>query len=711
MSAETVYTTQRNRWLTGKYVGSNKPAFRVLARRGHLERQYEILPDSEVYGFIPGLKGPNAVWYARWVADDDWLEIPNVLEISGDGDFDQNGVENITITADNVVLAEETGLAGLFHTVKRGYLAPLRGGQGVRGQIADEANEWFERFKEKGTQIVVLAGFGEATIPIHMGLLDDADLTSAPDIIKLTCRSMGVFLTDQHVFMDAKHLWVRDPITFCDRLKADNQEDVATHAEAKSRSDNHPARFAIDDDDDTAWISAAHNDPQELEWVEIILPAGRYEDFEIYTAYPNMEMFVSVFATNDNIPGRGVARGTDGTRYGAGWINPGIGHIPGTSIPLTNHVGTVKNKATRYGVKNGGGGFLIGDNSRVRIWFRRLFNAANTKGRDYRAGVRELKVFRRNLSREARQKHWILVNDVADIVKIVLQWAGFEQWEVESTGVRLSDKAVFDRQSFLIDIPKRIAELTNYVFFIKPPAEFDLDDLSPENETNRRMGIPVFRQSSAAKEQPIQINPWQVAVESVKDTTLLTGIDAKFSQTDMPDSIRARGKVVRKKLANVNREFIHALGEDRSLRYQYSYRPVWARGGVSAHLRKPVLKHEPQLTSVFQCKVACLMIALRYALSGAQAQVEMPFWPYLQLDDHVLIYEGSTGLSTRIWVAMRNWSIKGGDDPDFSMTIGGALLDTPDVQETRVELQQVMNDRGFDPAPIARGPWTDPRFF
>lgn len=712
MTAEEIYTIQRNRWLTGKYVGSNKPAYRVLVRRGHLERHYQNLPDSEVHAFIPGLKGPNAVWFGRWVADDSWIEVPNVLDITGDGDFDQNGVETCTIMADNIVLAPETGLAGLFHVVKRGYLSPLRGASGPAGQV-DVANEWYERFNEKATQVVVLAGYGDAVVPIHVGLLDDSDLTSLPDEIKLTCRSMGQFLTDQRCFMDAKHLWVRDPITFQDRLAADNLEDVATYAEAKSRSDNHPARLAVDDNEETAWISEDHSDPMELEWIEIPIPKGRYVNFEIFAAYSGLEMFVSVYATNANVPGGGQARGTNGTVYGEGWINNGGGHIPGGSIPITNHVDMVKNKAARYDFQPSSVGLLLGDNSRVRIWFRKLFNAADGRGRSYRAGVREIKVFRRERSEEAETNHWILVDDVADVVKVVLQWAGFDEWEVENTGVRLidkvGDKLVFDRQTFLIDIIKKIGDMIGYVFFIKPPEEFNLADLGPS--ANLSMGIPVFRMSSASREQPPVPNGYQAAVESVRDSNLITGVDAKFSQTDMPDSIRVRGKVVKQKVASQNPQAAHPLGEDRSLRWQYSYRPVWARGGASANLRRPVVKHEPQYSNQYQCKVACVMIALRYALSSAQATVEIPFWPYLHLDDHLLVYEGATGLTTRIWLAMRNWHIKGGEEPEFSMSIGGALLDTPDVQTTRQELQQVLNNRGYDPAPIARGPWEDPRFF
>jgi hypothetical protein len=712
VTAEEIYRQQRDRWLSGKYFGSNKPAYRVLVRRGHLERHYENLPDSEVHALIPGLKGPNAVWFARWVADDEWVEVPNVLEITGDGDFDQNGIENCTIKADNVVMTPEMGLAGLFHVIKRGYLSPLRGAPGARGAI-EEPNEWFERFKEKATQIIVLAGYGEAVIPLHLGLLDDADLTSAPDEITLTCRSMGVFLTDQRVFMDAKHLWVRDPITFQDRLAADELEDVATYAEAKTRSDNHPARLAVDEDEDSAWISAAHDDPMELEWIEIPLPKGRYVNFEIYTAYPGLEMFVSVHATNDNVPGGGEARGTDGTVYGEGWVNNGGGSIPGGDIPVINHVSTVKNKAARYDIQPNSVGLLVGDNSKIRLWFRNLYQAADAKGRAYRAGVREVRVYRREREAAAEQQHWILVDDVADVVKVVLQWAGFTEWEVENTGVRLldkvGDKLVFDRQAFLIDIIKKIAEMIGYVFYIKPPESFDLGDLS--TDANLSMGIPVFRRSSASREQATVVPGYQVPVESVRDETIITGIDAKFSQTDMPDSIRVRGKTVKQKIASQNPGSAHALGEDRTLRWQYSYRPVWARGGRSAHLRRPVVKTEPQYANEYQCKVACLEIALRYALSAAQASVEIPLWPYMHLDDHLLVYEKSTGLSTRIWLAMRNWQIKGGDEPEFSMTVGGALLDTPDVQDTRVELQRVLNNRGFDPAPIGRGAWEDPRFF
>ena len=38
---------------------------------------------------------------------------------------------------------------------------------------------------------MLVAGYGEATVPIFSGLVNDLDMTSRPDRITLTCRDAG----------------------------------------------------------------------------------------------------------------------------------------------------------------------------------------------------------------------------------------------------------------------------------------------------------------------------------------------------------------------------------------------------------------------------------------------------------------------------------------------------------------------------------------
>lgn len=704
LSAEDI-ALQRHRWLGMKHVGEAKPELRVFVRSGHLERHYKPKPENEVFCFVPGLKGPNFVYYGQWVPDTAYVEVPNVKEAKGDHNYQENGVEKLTLSFDNIGMIEQTGNMGaLFHMLERGYYSPQRGQRPIGGGVAaGTKNEWFDTWKDKSTQIAVVAGYGEAVFPLFVGLIDTVQLTSRPDVIEVTARNMGQFLTDQHTFMDAKNIWINDPITFCDRQQADNLQNAVTNATAKSELAGHPARFACDEDEDTGWLSKGYGNPGSQDWIEFPLPAGRYEDFDL-AALAGQECLVSVFAKN---PKGEQARGTDGKVYGEGWINTGLGKVNNTTIPYVQRLATVKERKSRYGIKAGGGGFIVGDNSRVRLWFTNLakVKSDNAHGFTYRAGVREAAIFNRSRIAAAKTEHWILVDDVSDIVKVVLQWVGLTEWEIESVGVRLKDKIVFDRQTFLIDIIKRIAEMTSYIFYVKPPEEFDVDDLSPGNAVNKSMGIAVFRQNSAMKQRPLD------RVEAVQDTNLLTAVQASFDPNALAQSIRVRGKAVGAR--RVQDRNLHPLGADPTLRYQYSYRPVWARGGSEggANLRRHELHYDNLIASEYECKVACLFIAFRMALESAKAQIELPLWPLIHLDHQVLMFDTGTGLSTRLWIAQKSWTFVSGENAQFKMTLGGSLLDTNDVSETRKELERLLNNHGFMPGPIARGPWEEVKAF
>lgn len=706
MPSAAVTAVQRQRWATGKHVGSARPALRAFVRKGALHRHYAPLPDADVFSYVPGLRGPNWVWYSEWKAQTDYVEVPNIKEVKGDQDYDQNGVQQVTMTIDNIGMIEEEGPMGaLFHQIERGYYAPQRGNKPpvTGGERVASKNDWFDQWKDKSTQVMIVGGYGEAVFPLFLGLVDNVQLTSSPDQIVVTLRDMGQFLTDQHTFMDAKNLFIKDPITFCDREKADERHNEATTAFAKTEKPGNPARFAVDGSKDSAWLSGAHPGPQGLEYIDIPIPAGRYEDFTLNAAYAGMTCFVSVFATNDNVPQGGSARGTDGTVYGEGWINAktGLGVVD-EGIHATASL-TPKQGSTNYPILRGGGGFLVGDGSKVRFWFTDLCRTAadDRKGYVYRAGVATVEVFSRNRDPAVRTEHWILVDDVSDIVKTVLQWVGLTEWEVETCGVRLKDKIVFDRQTFLIDIIKHIAELTSYVFFIRPPLDFDAEDLSADNEANLSMGIAVFRQGSAMQREPRD----GARVEVIKDTTLLTAVQATFDANQLPNSVRVRGKPVSAKEASPN---VHVLGADPSVRYQYSYRPPWARSGANAsggNLRRHEVHYDNLLRSVYECKVAALFIAFRSALEASKAEVEFPFWPGIFLDDQVLLYDTGTGLSTRLWVTTRSWNYSSGEAVSFKLNLGGALLDVNDVAEVQKELEGVLAEDGRNPGKIARGPW------
>lgn len=686
---------QRAKWLSMEHVGAARPNVRVFVRKGHLERRYRRVADDEVFAYVPGLLTPNDVWFGEWVADTDYVEVPNIKEAKGDQDYTTNGVETLTLTIDNVGMIEEEGhLGAIFHSIQRGFMSPTLGDANDRGERAGKKNSWFEVWKDKSTQIMVIGGYGDAIIPLHVGLIDKSTITSKPDTIVATIRNMGQFLTDQDVFMDAKNLWVRDPITFADRVQVQEGPNIANSANAKTAISGHGAGQAVDGNYKSAWI-ANGSSGDALQWIEFPLPAAHLIKQELYPAKAGMEMYVSVFTTNNNVPGGGVAHFGNGENVGEGWVDVGKGNVPGTTIPYVNHLEGVRESMTTYPITYSGQKIISGDNTRVRLWFM-----------DQEAGVRECRIRDASVPEEAEKQHWILVDDVSDIVKVVLQWVGITDWEIEATGVRLADKVVFDRTKKLIDIVNYVKEQVNYIFYVRAPDVFDSANLHKGNDANLSMGVAVFRQPSSMQENPRDI-------ESIRDDNLLLAPQAEFDSTQLPDSIRVRGKAVSDSIAINDPNHIHPLGADRTNRYQASYRPPWARkrADAQAHLRKPELHYEYLYQSVYECEVACALIAYQAALASAKGEIEIPAWPLINLDDQVLLFDRATGLSTRLWNIQRSWTYVGGENVEFKMSLGGSFVDTNDVAEVREELLELLNEGGRLPAPIARGPWTDPHLF
>jgi hypothetical protein len=698
---------QVQRWMSGKLAGSAKPVCKVYVREGHLERHYANKPSNEVFCYVPGLKGPNAVWWAHWVADTAYKEVPNVFSIKGENDFSQNGIEQITMALDNVAMEEKDTGHGTWYEIARGFMAPTRGVAGMTRGPAGTANEWRGLWKNQATQIMVVAGYGEAFFPVFLGLLDSSDLTSRPDQITVMARSMGKIFTDQHVFMDAKNLFVKDPITFCDRQAADELENIANNASVSSDDGSHPARFGVDGSDDTAWISGGNDSEDATEWFEVTIPSARIEDFRLNPRFAGMECFVSVYATSENVQNGGPARTTDDHNVGEGWVGyESLGNVPGTTIPYVAHYEAMSGEKIHYKLRHGGGGYVVGDSSKVRLTFRNLARVSSGGEFRYRAGVTNLELFGRRRTEAAAKHHWILVDDVSDIVKVVCQWAGFsnpEEWEIERVGSRLKDKIVFDRSEFLIDIIKKIEDATSYTFQIRPPKAFDPTHLDTGH--NLQMGVVTFRQNQAMT--PTPKDPRYV----VSDSDTLTGIQPQFDDSGLAQSIRTRGKLKVTQKILEDPHYVPTGGTTE--RFGYNYRPVWARDNENraAGIRKHEFHVDNTYSSNQDCKVACLLIAYRMTLEAAKASVQLPFFPPVQLDSQFGIFDVGTGLSTRLWVVSRDWEFQSGAERNFTMTLGGSLLDVDIVEATRKELREVLAHEGYDPAPIARGPWEEVHLF
>jgi hypothetical protein len=272
-------------------------------------------------------------------------------------------------------------------------------------------------------------------------------------------------------------------------------------------------------------------------------------------------------------------------------------------------------------------------------------------------------------------KRWILVDDAAEIVKCCLRWAGFQEWEVESTGVRLTDKRVFNRSDFLIDAIKWVGELTNYNFFIGDPSSH------PDSR-----GVPIFRSNRA-------MAPAGSELLAITDKQALTGIKARFTDEPLARVIRVRGKLVDEDEGGT-RDFVGS-GADTWAAYQAFYVPPWARfdenhrlGGLIKH----VVDVDRFLESNTECHIAARFIAAAEALASATATLEFPGYPGVDLDQQLWLLDSATGLATRLWTASRSSTFTRGEQASYKTSIGGALIDTPDLVRIRAELDELVRD-------------------
>lgn len=652
--------TLRQRWKGKKHIGSAKPYLAVYVRKVRIRRQFDS--SKPRFAVIPGAVAAPYSGYLEIASM--WEAVPNVKSVEVDQGFDQNGLGNLTLELDNVYMREKTGVAGLFHMIERGWFSPFRGykpparpatAQGVK-------NSWYEKMREKSTQVMVIAGYGNARMPVFSGLIGATDLGSRPDKLKLTIRDFGQLLTDQRAFAWAKHPQCLDPITFADRLRADNVSAEGTPGQASSEA--NPLRFATDGNPDSFWLSKAHNSQQAQPWMSIKVPAGRYASVRLHSVFAE-SCYISIFKPNDGH-----------------WIDEGKGYTQ-DGIPWIKFIPTVATTSKGYEIPE----HQLGDNATIRFTFTNL----RQHDGGYRAGVREARGMRRKIGEEAKNNRWILVDDASDIVKVVLQWMGLHEWEVESTGVRLSDKLVFNRQSSFMEIINKIAELTNYVFFLKPPENFDESNLASPVNDQPSVGVAVFRSNQAMPSNP------RDTIEAINDTDIMEGIEAQFTDEPLPQHIRVRGKPIKKEDGG------RALGGDRTPRVMAGYLPPWSRADSigNAGIKKVVVHYDNMLSSEQECIVACIFIAFRSALESAKGQIQAPAFPPIQLDNQTAIFDEGTGLSTRLWVTQRHLTVSSGEDAEFTMTLAGSLIDFPDIVMIRNELAQALSAAGVNPYPLA----------
>ncbi len=278
-----------------------------------------------------------------------------------------------------------------------------------------------------------------------------------------------------------------------------------------------------------------------------------------------------------------------------------------------------------------------------------------------------------NPKNKISHRHWVLVHDPAAVVKAILVWAGFHEWVVENVGDRLRLPLSFHMDKFLIDVVDEILKGGNLVFYEQTPSA------SAES-----LGVPVFEHNKAMDRPPA------AGLLQITDADMLEAVQPKFDLSNLPYIIRARG--------NIDHDGV-SYDEDIVKRFMGTYFPPWSGaekdesgGFVEAGRVSGVRRHDysvnPALTSEAECKVAAILQAVEYALEAYTASFQIAGLPGLELNEQLSVISNVTGINSRLWVSTIHSEHTAGKDGKWHMTVGGALLDTFDLQRIRKDLRQ-----------------------
>jgi hypothetical protein len=697
-------------WRSRYHVGSAKPRAVVQVCNIRYVRGYREWHGPKVNAIIPG-ETAELPWYPKIIHYTDWMTVPGVQSVEISQDFDQNGLAVATVVIDNVIYTPKTGaLSQLYHLVEPGYLAPGRGFQAPTRPANPYSGNEFDGILRQMIAVRIWEGFGNPVLDgfgsppadggengawVFKGLADKPEYDSVPATITLTA-TQGKTLTEQRIFLWNKSRTLRDPITFADRGKTDETFPEGYRARASSTSDggDYKPAYVLDTDTDsfpTEWASNFHDGPDVTEWIQISLDEGRYNSFTL-DAPADMEMYVGVLpkAQKDGDPPHINEVGDVPVDE---WIvGTGGGVVPGDNGGWHYMRSTITTLEGSHSYSLGQE-IVVGKGTRLRLGFRSLPIVDESSGpTQYAAMARKLEGERRHRLTEAKKEKWVLVDDVSDIVRVALRWAGFGEWEVEDTGVKLPDKIIFNRGQYLIDIIKWAQELTGFVFFIADP-----DD-------NSSYGVPTFRRNATLLREPGAV------VAEVTERDLLTGLRGSLDEEPLAFIIRVRGKQAAKRKGG------RTLSGDRMRRLMYVLVPPWAGAPLSEdaaplHAIGGVLKHfthtYDHARSIDELKMAAYLIAVAEALDYAKAVVELPGNPNIELDDQVGLVDTNTGTNSRLWVANRTHTLTMGREGSWKMTLTGTLIDN---QYVVLLLEQLAAENfGSLPNPIANTSNSRPR--
>jgi hypothetical protein len=667
----------KQRWASGELVGEAKHSCLVRIRQGYMDHLYQsadMLPTSPgpVEQPFPIIwKGNNvAPWQGQWVPTGDWITLANIASADWSRDFTSNGGSTLTVMIDNVAFNDQAGTAGLYHTIDRGWFAPTRGVVVASRPSLWAANEWTDVLNG-GYQLELWEGYGQGSdvVPVldvgtntwsapsasktWEGIIEDTDSESHPDHITLTCLDSSALLTDQRLMGQNKAREISSPVTFADRRR--------TQGEAKEFGSIVVSSgiFSSDSQLGAQWLSQPWTDDAHTEWIEIHLPAGHYEDFYAALPFDGESMYISLKAAGGACIMDGVTPVADG------WVDLSLGTVPVSGEPyIALHPNTVSYPSRRWSF--GGHTWYLGDDSVLRLSFTDL--SLDHDDGTYRAGTNAFYAFRFGSVIGVSAKGWVLVDDAADVVRMVLLWAGFKEFDVRDFGWTLQAPMVFGQDAFFIDVITAIQAQGNYVFFLDPPTDHDLS-----------IGVPVFRPQSATHSP-------RAGMVNIADNRNAEAVTVKEDYSNAPYVMRYRGAV---SSAGTT------LFADLVKRFTGTYWPPWSGhdytnlqgqnfsgvypmariGGVRRHFSQT----DPGLMSVAECLFSCILAAIQFALQAVTGTFQSPGLPGVGLDQQISVVDEGTGTNTRMWVSSVQSNHTLGPNGSWHMTVGGSMIDTEDM--------------------------------
>lgn len=658
-------------------------------------------------------KGQNHnCWQGVWTPLGPWVELPEVESADAQWNFDANGVgtSNNTVVMDNIAFEEQAGVGGLYHVIARGYFAPERG-KSVTGRPRLWAANTWKNALNGGYQIETWEGYDiEENISLldepdpvthtcyvsgaiqrtWTGIVEDCELDSHPDKITLTARDFGVLFTDQRVMGGTKDVAIQSPITFADRKRTQGEGKVNAPLFASS---GRPQAGG-------AWTSAPQDSPDDVAWVEIGLPAGYYEDFFVAPEWDDMDCYVSVWANGGHCLIDRI------TPLADGWVDLGHGATPDGKPWLRWLQGLPAYPAQRWQLLHG---LTLGDGSKIRFTFTKLASGANptpggggnTQAVKFYAGTRSVcayvfgqvaKNFPGSGGDPQYAKHWILVEDAADVVRMLCIWAGFQEWLVYTFGWSLLYPLRYNTDKFFADIINETLQQGDFSFYLAPPSNDD-----------RSLGVPVFM--PAANLTSLYLGTgygrWaQQRMLELRDTDMTEAIQVKWDLSNLPFVIRFRGAIDSKGVT---------LFQDTSKRHMATYWPPWSpidyvpislnvTNRPPGQIIEPAAAHVDRvagvmrmfsqtegdttrlgLTSNVECLFGCVLAAMQYAKGMCVVQIQIPGLPGLELNQMLSAIEEATGFNSRVAILSIDSKHTLGPQGSWHMTITGIVLDTEDM--------------------------------